>query len=402
MRFLSSALACAALLAGAAACRPGTPTYHRDIAPIFARSCRGCHRPDGVAPVPSLGDYATAKSYAQPIALAVQARRMPPWGADDTGLCGSWQGARWLTAEEISAISRWQQSGAPEGEPQEDPAPLAVATPFRSDATLDAGGLYRPGLGAGGYRCFVADPKLSSDRLLSAIRVAASDARGVAQVTLFALDSAAAESEAAALDAADPAPGYSCYGTARVRDARLVSSWTWPDPILRMPAGSGVKLGAGRKMVVQIHYNIAQPGAAFQTTTRVDLELDDGVREATVLAVDATGSLAPGKRYVAVENSRVVERRMRVVGIAPRMHIHGQVLHLTVEHRGNSQKSCLGDFDHWHFYDQQLFRSAQPLVIEPNDRIHISCAYNTLGRSEPIAFGEAADQEECVAYLFVD
>jgi Copper type II ascorbate-dependent monooxygenase, C-terminal domain len=383
-------------------CRPRVPTYHRDVAPILARRCRSCHHPGGVAPVPTLDDYASARMYAQPIRLAMQTRRMPPWGADDTGLCGRWKDARWLTTDEISTIARWQEGGSPEGEPQPSPRGSVESTPFRADATLETGGVYHPGLGPGGYRCFVADPTLDRDRLLTAIRVVASDPRAVAQVTLFALDSAAGEAEALALDAAEPGLGYSCFGTARVRDARLVASWTWPEPVLRMPSGTGVRLFARRKMIVQAHYDITAAGGAFESRLAVELELEDHAREARVWAVRADGSLRPGQRYVAVETTVPVERRLRVVGIAPRMHIRGSVLHLTLEHgeRG-AQSTCLGEFDHWHFYNQQLFRAVEPARLAPGDRVHLSCAYNTQGRTRPIAFGDHIDDEECSAYLFV-
>src|SRR5438270_774872 len=139
------------------------------------------------------------------------------------------------SGDEIATIAAWQERGAPEGRARPAPVVPRREAPFRADATLDAGGLYRPGLGAGGNRCFVADPKLERDRLLSAIRVVTSDPRALAQVTLFALDSADGETDARALDAADAAPGYACFGTARARDARLVASWSWPDPVLRLP-----------------------------------------------------------------------------------------------------------------------------------------------------------------------
>src|SRR5579859_4655363 len=98
-------------------CRARTPGYHADVAPILARHCLPCHRPGGVAPAPHIDDYVHARSYAQPIRVAVQTRRMPPWGIDNTGLCGAWEDARWLSGDEIATIARWQEAGAPEGSP---------------------------------------------------------------------------------------------------------------------------------------------------------------------------------------------------------------------------------------------------------------------------------------------
>jgi hypothetical protein len=371
------------------------PTYHHDIEPIFAARCQECHHMGGVAPVPLLDDYETARSYAEPISLAVETRWMPAFGANDSGLCGHWQDARWLTPDEISAIAEWQADGAPEGEPDTISAATTLPLPFHADAVADVGGVYHPGLGPGGNRCFVSDPGLSSDRLLSAIRVVSDDPRGVAQVTLFALDSDAAESAAAALDAADPGLGYGCFGTARTPDSRLVASWTWPTPILRMPAGTGVRLAAGRKLVVQIHYDVSHTGDSFASDTQVELQFDDRATEARVMTVSADGPLPPGLSSVAVEARLPVESAMQVVAIAPRMHIRGQSLTLL------SNRQCLGSFEEWNFNDGQLFRAIEPARVEAGDQLYLSCAYRTLGRTAPVAFGDDIDDEECVAYLFV-
>jgi hypothetical protein len=81
------------------------------------------------------------------------------------------------------------------------------------------------------------------------------------------------------------------------------------------------------------------------------------------------------------------------------MHIRGRNLRLEVEHEGET--TCLARFPHRDVYHQQVFRAARPTRIEAADHLRISCEYVTLGRTEPVAFGDAIDDEECVAYLFV-
>jgi mono/diheme cytochrome c family protein len=378
---------------------PREPTYHSDIEPLFAVHCRSCHQPNGINPVPSLLDYESVRTYAEPIRLFTQARVMPPWAADNSGECGTWVDAHWLSDAQIATISDWIDKGLPEGAPDIISGASTFVTPFHSDGQIDIGGTYRPGVGAGGNRCFLADPHLDRDRLLTAIRVASDDARGVAQLTLFALDSAAAEAEAAALDEAEPGLGYGCFGTARVNDARLVASWTWPEPILRLPAGTGVRLHAGRQLVIQVHYDVARTSSSFVSGTQVELELDDRVTEARVVAVSAEGPLPPGLKSTSVESIGAPAGSMRMVGVAPRMHIRGRNLRLEVEHEGET--TCLARFPNWDFYNQQVFRAARPTRIEAADHLRISCEYVTLGRTEPVAFGDAIDDEECVAYLFV-
>ncbi len=378
----------------------GPPTYLGDVAPLIAARCSECHHAGGVAPSPSLADYEDVKSYADPISMDAQLRTMPPWGADDSGACGTWDGARWLTDDEIATFVTWEKNGEPEGAPDTiTGATPPLPIPFVTDAVLDLGGVYQPGLGAGGNRCFVADPALDRDRLLTAISVSSGDARAVAQVTLFALDSDAAESAAASLDAGDPGLGYSCFGTSRTPDSRLVASWSWPTPELPLPSGTGVRLLAGRKLIVQIHYDIAATGSAFASDTQVALQLDDTAREAFVVTVAASGPLAPGLESVTADFEQPAGQRMTLVGVAPRMHIRGKSMTLAAERSGGT--ICLASFPNWNFYESQLFRAQSPVPIDASDVLHVSCTFGTLGRTDPVPFGDSIDDEECTAYLFV-
>src|SRR5689334_7155786 len=66
-----------ALVPGAEA----SPTYSKDVAPIFQRNCQACHRPGEAAPM-SLLTYKEVRPYAAAIKEAVSLRKMPPWYAD--------------------------------------------------------------------------------------------------------------------------------------------------------------------------------------------------------------------------------------------------------------------------------------------------------------------------------
>src|SRR5689334_14646280 len=90
------------------------PDYQHDVAPLLGTYCHDCHQMDGVAPVPSMADYDNIRTYAEAIRIAVETRWMPPWGADNSGRCGTWDHARWMSEDDIATIVRWQKDGAPE------------------------------------------------------------------------------------------------------------------------------------------------------------------------------------------------------------------------------------------------------------------------------------------------
>ena len=99
---------------------PTRVTFNRDIAPIMARSCVGCHRADGAGPMP-LTSYQEVRRYAPRIrnrtAIRDRMGAMPPWYVEkDIGIQHYKQDPS-LTDEELAKIQAWVDNGAPEGNP---------------------------------------------------------------------------------------------------------------------------------------------------------------------------------------------------------------------------------------------------------------------------------------------
>src|SRR5262245_6737509 len=94
----------AALVAGCAA--EETDTTFDAVAPLLAQHCTGCHTDGGIAPF-ALTSYDAAAAQAGVMRDAVASRSMPPWGTDNSGACGSYRDARWLSDEEIATFARW-------------------------------------------------------------------------------------------------------------------------------------------------------------------------------------------------------------------------------------------------------------------------------------------------------
>jgi hypothetical protein len=351
-----------------------------------------------------LETYAEVREAAGKIHRAVETRMMPPWGADNTGLCRTWKGALALPDADIQTLMKWTESSQEEGDPGRAHPRTPDVVPFRpSGLTLDQGADFAPGLGPAAYRCFVVDPALPKDRLLTAIRVGSTEPRSVQQLTLYALDTAEADGAATALDVGEEGPGYTCYGSSRVPAARLVASWTWDAPVLRLPAGSGLPLRGGHKLVLQAHYNPITTGINVPTRTHVDLELQDpgeGTHEASFLAVSPTDFiLAPGRPHAETTGQLTVSRRLTVLGIAPRMHSRAKTMEVAFLRA--AKRECLGNFDHWDFYQQRFFEHSTPVLLEPGDVVQVSCIFDTESRQEPTRMGEGIDDEECLASLLV-
>ena len=104
-------LAAGALAANAA---PSKVTFAKDIAPIFQKSCQGCHRPGQMAPM-SLLTYQDVRPWARSIKQKVTERQMPPWGIDPHVGIQSFKNDPSLREDEIEKIAKWVDAGAPLG-----------------------------------------------------------------------------------------------------------------------------------------------------------------------------------------------------------------------------------------------------------------------------------------------
>ncbi len=98
-------------------------TFAEHIAPILQRSCQECHRPDSMAPM-SLLTYEETRPWARSIKARVESREMPPWFLDKTIGIQEFINDISLSDEEIDAIVRWVDAGAPPGDLSRMPAPL--------------------------------------------------------------------------------------------------------------------------------------------------------------------------------------------------------------------------------------------------------------------------------------
>jgi hypothetical protein len=98
-----------------------TPTFYKNVLPVFQQHCQTCHRPGEPGPMP-LMDYAGVKPWAQAIRQAVICKQMPPWYADPK--VGRFANDRSLSAAQISTIVDWVDAGLPPGDPKDAPKPM--------------------------------------------------------------------------------------------------------------------------------------------------------------------------------------------------------------------------------------------------------------------------------------
>jgi len=395
-------------LVGLAACDPDAAphpaeqlTYWGDVYPILAARCHQCHLNGPSSYQPFFDGYEHVAQVAGSIAIAAGKREMPPWAVTSDGSCGEWDRAHWLGDDEIRVLEQWAASDLAEGERDDarsagpEPAPLALR---RVDAVIDPGVDYRPALGDSLHRCFRAELSLERAAYVTAFEVVPGNPRAVQHVSLYALDSDAAEEQVAALEQEDGEPGYHCFGGSRAPDSRLIGTWTWGEAAFRYPAGTGIRVEAGRSVVLQIHYN-ASGGSATPDPdrTRVELELAGRAREGRFVPLEVPGvSLPPGQELTSATALLGAPEAMDVHGVFPFMHSLGHSM-LLLDGGGG----CLAEVRHWHLYGHMRYYGYRaPLRLDAGDRLWLECGYDTRSRTEPTDAGESFGAEACRLQLY--
>ncbi|MEO8179112.1 MAG: hypothetical protein ABI895_09790 [Deltaproteobacteria bacterium] len=389
------------------------PHYEQQVAPILERRCLPCHGSSiGAANVsPALDTAEAAQRVAPQLALAVEHRRMPPWGADGTGTCGRFVDAAWLDDREVNVLRSWAQAGAPLGTPArkvpsagaaDAPGPFAwLLEPAPGESRLSLPTQFTPGLGPAATRCFRSDIALQGDWTIGAVGLRAQPALSVQQMLLYALTSVEQLEALQRLESEDSEPGWSCYGGTRVEGSELVASWSWLNPLQRLPVGSLLHAQAGLPLVLALRYNLMGAGLEQRAVrASAELVLRPPERTARLWPVWAPELRLPaGQRRSEVVHEVSLSERLSLLGIVPQLHGLGRAVLL--ERQRGSERQCLVSLAHWSPSHEQLFRYKAPLELDPGDRLRLSCVFDTTSRTEEVRAGEDIDQEECRIYLYV-
>jgi Copper type II ascorbate-dependent monooxygenase, C-terminal domain/Copper type II ascorbate-dependent monooxygenase, N-terminal domain len=401
------------------------PQYWRDVAPIFAKRCDGCHQSEGQGPF-ALDNYRDASMWAPLAASAVKSRTMPPWLMTDDGSCGSFADSSWLSETEIDTIDTWAKNGAPEG-PELTPAPVPVPAHLAADVTYSTPE-YRP-IAQGGalaefddYRCFLIRPDLTKDQFLTGYEVVPGNSHLVHHVLMMPVDPDAVVTEDGltngdliqTYDAESPdRDGWPCFGAAGegIDIAGFPVTWAPGMGPVSYPRDSGVHLPQNTWLVVQVHYNLHdQDHVGESDSTQVRVALSDSVTHAGEfqlpdLFLDTLFSgepalLEPGIADAVFTWELPIESDVDVYGVFPHMHQMGKAMEMELLRPG-SQTTCLGDVRSWDFNWELFYFYEAPIRVDRGDTLRVTCHFDTTARVEPVTPGWGTENEMCLAGLFI-
>lgn len=412
------------------------PTYYADIKPILDGRCISCHSEGNIGPF-TLDTYDAALTARESILTQVSTGQMPPWDADPGHTEYRYDPS--LSDEQIDLIERWALGGAPEGDPGAEGAPLPsiVASLSRVDLTIRMPEAYTPVKSPDEYRCFIIDWPQTDTVFVTGFDAKPGNPQIDHHVAAFLItpDNPLGEmafDSLADLDAADDAPGYECFGGPAGESglqipAQQIGQWVPGQGGGDFPAGTGIEVPPGSKVVLQMHYN----GTQGSDLTEVDLKLDSSVELSAAFAPWLNIKWVFGDMEIPAFEKEVVHEITAdprdffdsFVGGVPlddgftihavMMHMHKLGVHGFVAlERASGEQEVLLEISDYDFHWQRLYQLATPVDFRPGDKLTVRCEWDNSAANQDatggemsapldVNWGEGSGDEMCVANMYI-
>ncbi len=417
---------------------PGAPgstqsglTYWGDVAPVLNAKCVRCHQIGGIGPF-AMNGFDVVDKRAADIYAKAKAGIMPPYLVTHDGTCGQFEDSETLTAAEIDLLGRWAQGPRREGEIKPiTPSPRPSIGEGREYKTplvmpVPAGGTYAQ---FDDYRCFLAGTPLDKDAYITGYEVTPGEPTIVHHVVAMIVDpnkkTAKGNTNAEqmkALDDADPdRPGWECFSLAGegVELDSVPAIWAPGQGPVSYPEGLGVRHRTTDQVVVQIHYNLADPGHQGRSdSTTVKLRHADTVQRRAIFSLTdpfvesaARGkpdSLAAGMKSVEYSWTRTGLQMglppgapLELVGLMPHMHTRGVRKQMSITGPDGASQ-CADKVDRWDFNWQKFYfyKGTRP-TLTSDSKVSMTCQYDTSMDQMAVFPGWGTRNEMCIAILML-
>ena len=402
---------------GGASPAPSTPFFTSNLAPILEARCIQCHSTGRIA---ARYNFQTSDSVARlggAMLSAVDSGRMPPWGADNSGSCGTFKDDPHMSGAERATLAQWLTTRVQNGVPIPTEKNLAVKvaalptlTPNGNDVvSLRMAAPYTPTPASGkvdDYRCFVLDAPSQVDRYVTGYEVKPGNPLMVHHVILYMPDTDADAARAEANVAGSADRSYPCFGGSEVAASPLVI-WAPGTSVQFFPQGTGIKIPARRKLVLQMHYNTSATSAGAKDQSQVVLKtVASGVADAKWAAYTGDQSTPLPANTATIDRPAVQDSGVptgsngRIHGFFPHMHTRGRQISITRTPTGGNEQ-CLARVNAWDFNWQYNYFASQAIPIVPSDRMKVTCRFSTTGINTPTNFGEGTNDEMCYVFAYV-
>lgn len=408
---LLAGLACAALTAAA----PARPTFYRDVLPILQSRCQECHRAGEIAPM-SFGTYKETRPWAKSIRESVRIRKMPPWFANPAH--GKFSNDRSLQQAEIDTLVAWADTGAPEGNPADKPAPRQWNTgwsmPAKPDFVVQMPQAFRvPAEATIDYQYIVVPTGLTEDKWVRMVEARPAARNVVHHAVIFIREPGNPwlRSEAQ--------PGVPYVPPRTAPDGRpradidgfgseMLTVYTPGNlPDVFQPHQAKL-IKAGSDLVFQMHYTSNGKPADDRTSVGLVFATEPPTeRIITVAAANTWFKIPPGDPNYRVPATVPVPNGGRLLSFFPHMHVRGKGFEWKLTQPGEEPKTLL-QVDNYNFNWQLTYRLAEPVELRPGAKMDIAGIFdnspNNPFNPDPkaeVRWGEQSWEEMMVGFFDV-
>jgi len=382
------------------------PTWTNQVSCILYSHCTSCHNPNGLAPF-SLLTYAEAYNQRFNISNSVSSKKMPPYLPDLS--YSRFAHERVLTMDEISLLNAWASNGGASGDTTLVTPPVYLTTEEITAPDL-VGRILTftvPNTGGDLYQAFIITNPAPTTQYITKMEIVPGNRNIVHHVLVFQ-DST---NNPVANDSAYAGPGYVSFGGIGSNKAQLISAWVPGSGVYSLPTGMGIKLNAGSRIVVQIHYPNGSAGQVDSTKVNVKFS-PNPLRNVSIAPILNTANMTNGPLVIPANSTKTfysqytVPANVTVISVAP----HAHLINTKFEVFGVTPTSDTIRFiriNDWDFHWQGAQNFQKPIKVPSGTVLHgiafydntMSNPHNPNNPPQNVTQGEATADEMMLIYF---
>lgn len=352
----------------------GQVLTYKDVAGAFYKSCTSCHH-EGANHF-SFVNYTKTNSYKNLIQNALNTNKMPPWKADTTYT--RFRHERLISATDKANILNWIATGATKGDTTLAPAQPVYPPKYQlvgnADLTLSIPTFTSFATSSDIYVCFSIPSGLTQDRIVRAYEVVPGNAPIVHHAVITADTTGAYVSDLSGV--CGNIPGNLEFGTyAPGTQAKIYPS--------QAPLKTGVRLKAGSKVIIQMHYPKGSNGQVDSTKIRLYFYPpgETGVRQmimSTPLqnwSMNILANTTPSFTAYYPSASTTMTSAISLFGVFPHSHVLGKSMLLYAVNPGIDTIPMVRIND-WDFAWQDYYLYKKLLKIPAGYRLYAKHVFN--------------------------
>ena len=281
---------------------------------------------------------------------------MPPWHADPS--FGHFANDRRLAANEIDTLVRWVQSGAPEGDPADRPAPPTFLDDEwilgEPDLVVTLEEVPVPAGKSDVFPKLIGRVMLPEDRWIQAVEFRPGNRKVLHHIIAF---------QVKGFEEPDPQGGW-------------LGAWAAGTDPMVFPPGTGRLLQKGANILADMHYHPVDTDE--KDVTRIGIHFVDGAVDKELVNIWVQNDdfeIPAGAKSHEVVSSYKFWQSGKIMGLIPHMHYRGADFKFTAYYPDGRQEVLLS-VPRWDFNWQTNYELAQPLTVPAGTRVECVAHYD--------------------------